>query len=126
MRTEAIPTPSAAAEDSRFFRALADPCRFGILQQLVGCCGQPQTVTQAAACCSVDLSVVSRHLATLRDAGILEARKVGREVHYTVRYQELSNQLRNLADAIDRCCPSPDAVFEAATQPSVQHKENPS
>lgn len=101
--------------DSRAFRALADPCRLAILQQLVGCCGQPQTVTQAAGCCSVDLSVVSRHLATLRDAGILEARKVGREVHYTVRYRHLSVWLRNLADAIDRCCPAPDAADGVAT-----------
>lgn len=123
MSTRTAPQPLTATADSRVFRALADPCRLTILQQLVGCCGRPQTVTQAADCCTVDLSVVSRHLAQLRDAGLVEARKVGREVHYTVRYRELSDQLRNLADAIDRCCPAPDAADEAATQ---QHKENPS
>lgn len=126
MRTETSPNPSSATEDSRLFRALADPCRLGILQELVSCCGAPRTVSECAACCSVDLSVVSRHLATLRDAGILEARKVGREVHYTVRYQELSTWFRNLADAIDRCCSAPDAAHGAATQPPTQRKENPS
>ncbi len=104
-------------EDAHIFRALSDPCRLEIFQSLVGCCGQPQTVSQAASCCSVDLSVVSRHLATLREAGVIESRKVGREVRYTVRYQELSNWLRNMADAVDRCCPDPDADTEVATQP---------
>ena len=120
MRTEHQSESLPASADSQVFSALADPCRLFLLQELVSCCGEPRTVTQAASCCSVDLSVVSRHLATLRDAGILEARKVGREVRYTVRYQELSNWLRNMADAIDRCCPAPDAGPQAATQ----HKEN--
>ena len=35
--------------------------------------GPYSTVTEAAGCCPVDLSVVSRHLATLKEAGILQA-----------------------------------------------------
>ena len=117
MTTTALATSVAPEDDSRIFRALSDPCRLVILQELVGCCGQPQTVSQAAECCSVDLSVVSRHLATLRDAGILESKKVGREVLYTVRYHELSNWLRTMADTLDRCCPQPDADGATTTQP---------
>ena len=86
------------------FRALSDPNRITLLGHLATCCG-PQTVTEAAACCPTDLSVTSRHLAILRDAGIVEATKRGRQVFYSVRYQALSKTLREMADAIDACCP---------------------
>ena len=63
------------------------------------------TVSEAAECCPVNISVVSRHLAMLRDAGILHAQKRGREVYYSVRYPELAATLRAIADAIEACCP---------------------
>jgi len=49
--------------------------------------------------------VVSRHLALLARAGVLDATKEGRTVLYRVRYAELSRSLRSLADALDECCP---------------------
>ena len=91
--------------DVHLFKALSDPTRIQILVHLAGCC-EPQTVSQVAQCCSVDLSVVSRHLAVLRHAGILVAEKKSRFVLYSVRYSELSIALRSLADAIDACCPN--------------------
>jgi DNA-binding transcriptional ArsR family regulator len=90
--------------DPGFFKALSDPNRIAILARLAQCC-DPSTVSQVAQCCTVDMSVVSRHLAALRDAGILEAQKRGKEVYYSVRYPELVNTLRRIADAIDACCP---------------------
>jgi ArsR family transcriptional regulator, arsenate/arsenite/antimonite-responsive transcriptional repressor len=88
----------------RFFKALADPSRLAVLVRLTTLCGEA-TVSQVAAGIPVDLSVVSRHLAKLRDAGILAAERRGQEVVYSVRYPELSRSLREIADAIDRCCP---------------------
>ena len=88
-----------------FFKALSDPNRIAILAQLAECC-RACTVSEIAECCPVNVSVVSRHLAMLRDAGILEARKVGKEVHYSVRYSALAESLRQIADAIDACCPA--------------------
>lgn len=84
------------------FRALGDPTR----ASLVACiakCGRGCSVGEVAECCSVDLSVVSRHLSLLADAGVLESRKEGRVVYYAVRYGELTSTLRALADAIDEC-----------------------
>ena len=52
----------------------------------------------------MDFSVVSRHLALLAQAGILEASKEGRTVFYRVKYTDLSNSLRALADALEDCC----------------------
>ncbi len=93
-----------ASIDPRLFRALGDPTRIHILVRLARCCG-PQTVTQAAADSSVDISVVSRHLAILRDAGIVTVRKEGRRTFCSVRYTEVARSLRALADAIEACCP---------------------
>jgi len=87
-----------------FFRALSDPNRIILLAQLCER-GEPSTVTEAAECCAVDLSVVSRHLATLRDAGLIVGEKRGREMFYTVDYSRLSQTLRSIADAINECCP---------------------
>jgi len=90
--------------EARFFKALCDPRRIGILVRLARSCG-PQTVTEVSSCCPTDISVVSRHLATLRDAGMLQAEKRGKEVYYSVRYPELVSTLRAIADAIEACCP---------------------
>ena len=86
------------------FKALCDPTRVGLLA-CIAKCGRGCSVSEVAACCSVDTSVVSRHLSTLEKAGVLTSERDGRVVRYAVRYQELSGTLRALADAIDGCCP---------------------
>ena len=86
------------------FRALGDPNRLAILVALSDG-GRERTVTDVAGCCPVDLSVVSRHLRTLREAGVVEARKQGKDVLYRVRFDSLVAILRNLADALEGCCP---------------------
>lgn len=90
--------------DAGFFKALGDPTRLTLVACLAKC-GRPCSVSEIAECCSVDMSVVSRHLAMLARAGILQARKEGRTVFYAMRYSELASHLRSLADAIDQCCP---------------------
>lgn len=94
--------------DPAMFRALGDATRVAIVACLVKC-GREASVSEIAECCLVDLSVVSRHLALLARAGILESRRDGRTVHYRVRYGHLCDQLRRLADAIEQCSP-PDTA----------------
>lgn len=97
--------PLDALLDPTFFKALSDSTRL----TLVACiakCGRGCSVGEIAECCSVDLSVVSRHLALLARAGVLETNKEGRTVYYKVRYAELVRSLRDLASAIERCRPS--------------------
>ena len=86
-----------------FFRALADRNRIALMARLATCCNA-RTVSDLSECCPTDLSVVSRHLATLRDAGIVESEKRGREVFYRLRYDQVSKSLRQMADAIEECC----------------------
>ena len=85
-----------------FFKALGDPSRLALFCQLAGC-GRPCTVGELAECCPVDLSVVSRHLKILRDAGLIAATRQGREVRYEVLYREVVQTLRDVADALHSC-----------------------
>jgi ArsR family transcriptional regulator len=82
-----------------FFAALADPTRL----RLIACiarCRRACSVGEIAECCSVDLSVVSRHLKALERAGVLASEREGRAVRYRLRADEVSARLRVLADAI--------------------------
>jgi ArsR family transcriptional regulator len=106
-------TPRQAARVSRpidgllnpdVFKALSDPTRLRLLACLAKC-GRACSVGEVAGCCAVDLSVVSRHLSALEDAGVLESNKEGRSVSYRVRFAEMAGMFRSLADALEECCP---------------------
>lgn len=90
--------------DSELFKALGDPSRQQLLVSLANqpCC---QTVSQIAECCPLSISVVSRHLKMLKDVGVLSAQKQGKEVFYEVNTGFVVSQLRQLADALESCCP---------------------
>ncbi|MBX3383248.1 MAG: helix-turn-helix transcriptional regulator [Phycisphaeraceae bacterium] len=100
----ASPGPVDALLLPEFFKALSDPTRVRLVACMIKC-GRACTVSEVADCCSVDFSVVSRHLAMLEQSGLLTAEKKGRSVHYAARHQHLSGMLRALADAIDACNP---------------------
>lgn len=88
-----------------FFKAFSDPTRINILLALAeqqGSCA----VSGIAEHCTVDLSVVSRHLSQLKRAGIVDAEKIGREVYYQFSTQNVVQALRACADALEICCPS--------------------
>ncbi len=91
--------------DPELFKALADPTRAALIA-CIAKCSRPCSVSEVAECCEVDMSVVSRHLAQLARAGVLDATKDGRTVRYLVRYAHLSAALRALAAALDDCCPA--------------------
>jgi ArsR family transcriptional regulator, arsenate/arsenite/antimonite-responsive transcriptional repressor len=100
------------------FKALGDPNRLAILVALADG-GRERTVSELADCCPVDLSGVSRHLRTLREAGVLEARREGKEVLYRVRFDAVVAILRNLADALEGCCPPTRApVLTSGREPT--------
>ncbi|MHC4450560.1 MAG: ArsR/SmtB family transcription factor [Planctomycetota bacterium] len=85
------------------FRALGDETRLALIARLATA-ADPMTVTEAAGCCGVHLSGVSRHLAALRNAGVVTARKQGREVRYSLDCGALAGALRDLATALESCC----------------------
>lgn len=97
--------------DPELFKALCDPTRLRLLACLAKC-GRPCPVSEVAECCSVDLSVVSRHLSLLSRAGVLKSVKTGRTVQYRVEFGRLCALLRSLADAFEECCPGEAAKSE--------------
>lgn len=91
---------------SDLFRVLGDPNRIRLVTQLLES-GTTQTVSELAPCCPVDFSVVSRHLRQLREAGVVEATKQGKNVLYRVNGREVAALLRRFADDLETCCPPP-------------------
>lgn len=71
----------AVGGEDGVFRALADPSRRAIYEALAGGEAPVQDLTAR-----FDLSqpAVSQHLAALKDAGLVEARREGRRVYYRV------------------------------------------
>ena len=108
---------------AKLFKALSDPNRLTILERLVAA-GEAQTVSQVSACCPINISVVSRHLAFLRDVGILRAEKKGKEVYYRVRVTPFVTWLREFADALESCCPDGDCTIQGDEHGLFQYKQN--
>lgn len=90
--------------DPEVLKALAEPTRARLLSCLLKC-GRPCSVTEVAACCSLDFSMVARHLATMARAGLLSSEKKGRTVWYRADGPTLAARFRELADAIDELSP---------------------
>ena len=83
-----------------FLKALGEFNRLSLVYNLCQC-ESSQNAMCLCDCCSVDASVVSRHLKTLAERGIVTFEKVGREKTYRLRRQEVVAQLRELADLIE-------------------------
>ena len=77
------------------FVALADPTRRAVLD-LLATRGEG-TATSLAAELPVSRVAVIKHLAVLDRAGLVEARRTGREVRYTVRPEQLDATARWMA-----------------------------
>ena len=72
---------SAVAAETRIFQALADPSRRAIFESLTR--GEA-AVKDLTARFEISQPAVSQHLATLKEAGLVNARREGRCVHYRV------------------------------------------
>ena len=74
--------PSASVREDRIFQALADPSRRAIFASLTR--GEA-AVKELTARFDISQPAVSQHLATLRGAGLVNARREGRCVYYRVQ-----------------------------------------
>lgn len=73
--------PSASAVEDKIFQALADPSRRAILESLTRGEAAVKDLTGRFA---ISQPAVSQHLATLKDAGLVNGRREGRCVYYRV------------------------------------------
>jgi DNA-binding transcriptional ArsR family regulator len=72
---------TAALAENKIFHALADPSRRAIFESLTR--GEA-AVTDLTARFDISQPAVSQHLATLKDAGLVNGRRDGRRVYYRV------------------------------------------
>ena len=70
------------------FRALADPTRRAIFERL--CTGGEQTVGALTTQAGVSQPAVSKHLAVLKQAGLVLDRQEGRQSHYSAQLKALT------------------------------------
>ena len=82
--------------DGEVFAALADPTRWRVLDLLAE--RGEGTATTLATELPVSRVAVVKHLAVLDRAGLVEGRRRGREVRYTVRPERLESAGRWMAD----------------------------
>lgn len=72
---------NAVVPETRLFQALADPSRRAIFESLTR--GEA-AVKDLTARFDISQPAVSQHLAILKDAGLVNARRAGRSVYYRV------------------------------------------
>jgi len=85
---------------SAFFKALADPTRLRIINLLLR---SPQCVCEVAATLDLPQPLVSRHLAYLRNSGLVEGCREGLRVHYEINERHpLLRQMRPLLEQVLR------------------------
>ncbi|WP_086470903.1 ArsR/SmtB family transcription factor [Devosia lucknowensis] len=70
------------------FRSLADPTRRAIFEHL--CKSGEQTVGTLTSSAGVAQPTVSKHLAVLKQAGLVKDRPQGRQTHYSARIEALA------------------------------------
>lgn len=91
---------------SQLFKVLSDSNRLNLISHL--CRLREANFSELSKCCSIDLSLVSRHLSKLKSVGVLGASKKGKEFFYDLKAKDLARILRELADEIensrDDCC----------------------
>jgi DNA-binding transcriptional ArsR family regulator len=83
-----------AVFDTAFFRALCEPARVAVLQEVV-LLGRADVATIAQRR-PQDRSVIARHLQQLATAGIVVAEKEGRHVFYRVDANAIARRLESI------------------------------
>jgi DNA-binding transcriptional ArsR family regulator len=83
-----------AVFDTTFFKALCEPARIAVLQELI-LTGRAD-IAEIAERLPQDRSVIARHLQQLADAGIVCAEKEGRHVYYQLDAPAVRRRLEEI------------------------------
>ena len=100
--------PAGAEQKARILKALAHPSRITIFEALTK--GE-MTVSEIADMLDAKDAITSRHLAVMRSAGLVEARKQGLNVYYSIKLPCLVSMLSCLEDGV---CMMADEQHEMA------------
>jgi ArsR family transcriptional regulator len=92
------PGPELLESATSTLRMLAEPTRLHLLWQLAE---GPKTVTELTAAAGVPRTVASQHLAKLRLSGLVDTRKDGRHVIYSLHDGHLVRLIRETINHAD-------------------------
>ena len=92
------PGPQLLETAAGTLRMLAEPTRLHLLWQLAD---GPKTVTELTAAAGVPRTVASQHLAKLRLSGLVDTRKDGRHVIYSLHDGHLVRLIRETINHAD-------------------------
>ena len=110
------PLSAGAVSPTEVFKALGDPIRWSIVQQMAA--------TDELACSTLEVTLpiskpsISYHTKILTQAGLISVRKQGRNFFYTLR----RDVLRALVDDLWALAPEPRPVGQSGR---VEHKPSP-
>jgi len=90
---------------SSVFKALADPTRRRVLELLRE---EPMSAGDIAAQFDVSKPTMSAHFAVLKEAGLVDATKQGKQIIYRIRLSVLEDALFGFAQAFGIGAPNPD------------------
>ncbi len=80
-----------------FFAALGDPTRLAMVERLAD--GRPRSIARIGADLPISRQAVAKHVEILHQAGLVDRRKSGREVHVALR-REAIEEARAWLDAV--------------------------
>lgn len=92
-------------------KALAHPIRVFLVEQLAG---GPRCVCELTALAGVDISTVSKHLAVLKNAGIVLDERRGTQIFYRLRVSCILNCFRCVGAVLEAVAEDHQAVIHTA------------
>ena len=96
MELEAL-KPEQLERASSMLKAIAHPMRIAILSYLED--GRKLTVTEIHEKLNIEQSTTSHHLGIMKDKGVLNSQRDGKNTYYFLRHEELSN----IVECISKC-----------------------
>ncbi|MET7484561.1 metalloregulator ArsR/SmtB family transcription factor [Streptomyces sp. NPDC005538] len=103
-----------AQDEASAFRALADPTRRQILEELRG--GE-LAAGQIAGRFPISAPSVSRHLGVLKEAGLVTERREGNRILYTLAEDRLATSIGRFLSAV---CPEQIVLRHTTWRPGAQ------
>ena len=82
---------------ANMLKAIAHPMRIAILSYLED--GKRLTVTEIHELLNIEQSTTSHHLGILKDKGVLNSKREGKNTFYFLKHQRLSN----IIDCVSKC-----------------------
>jgi len=99
-----LPDESDCSKAASVFSILADGSRLRIFWLL---CHSKECVQNIAAAVNMSAPAVSHHLRVLRDAGLIQSQRVGKEAHYTIAETDEAKVMHETIDRVFKmACPN--------------------